>query len=310
MPRTRAPRNFEVIGLRRRGFETTRSPSTAIVTAQGRLAAVIDSGAPLPAPGLSPTPESTGGTIIFDTRAGGINSTQGSDVSTIANWRTKYTPSGPYAGMPLWNSQDQVVSQTVAVDEVGSGIKTRKVIYTASTAEHSAPLGWEGDGRTIAPASGWYTSGKFWIPANLRLGGVNPHWKCFIWNRPGNASGRLYLGFYGADSMVVLIDERNFRRAFVAAGAPQGSAINLRDQIVQWTAQFVPTTNTVRLWIKAPGVTGGEVECTINASESSPGSIDMNPAVGLGGFQDNVTLYLDGLGQYALHTWDVVAWHT
>lgn len=43
MPRTRAPRNFEVLSIRRRGFETTRSPGTGDVAVSGRAASVFGS---------------------------------------------------------------------------------------------------------------------------------------------------------------------------------------------------------------------------------------------------------------------------
>lgn len=44
MPRTSAPRNFEVLSLRRRGFETSRSPSPATIVTSGRNATVTGTG--------------------------------------------------------------------------------------------------------------------------------------------------------------------------------------------------------------------------------------------------------------------------
>lgn len=41
MPRTRAPRNFEVLSIRRRGFETSRSPSTGLARTGGGIASLI-----------------------------------------------------------------------------------------------------------------------------------------------------------------------------------------------------------------------------------------------------------------------------
>lgn len=41
MPATRAPRNFAVFSLRRRGFSTTVAPTTAAISAQGRLPTAI-----------------------------------------------------------------------------------------------------------------------------------------------------------------------------------------------------------------------------------------------------------------------------
>lgn len=250
--------------------------------------------------GLAPTPS---GTIVFDSRLGGAQSTQGA--ANIAAWKSAVAD-----GHQLYDAEYGVTSQVVATGIVGSGIKSRQINYTASSVdEHGAPLGWDGDsGDTVIPANTpWYTSGKMWIPSNFDLGGVNPHWKAFMWNRVSSGSGRIYLGFYGNDYMSFKIDERSVDKPFNAAGAPQTSAINLRDQVIHWTAYINPVTDQIRFWIKATGVTGGEVECTPKPGEGNAGT-GLN-TIGLGGFQDNVTLYTDGGANYALHTWDIVIWY-
>lgn len=290
---------------------TSSASNSTAVTANVTIGGVSDgfTATTETADGLSPTPESTGGTIVFDSRAGGANSTQAA--ANLAAWKTAFTPSGSYSGIPLFDAEYGVTSQTVATGVVGSGVKSRQVNYTASsTDEHGAPLGWDADsGNIIVPAATpWYTSGKIWIPSGVTLGGVNPHWKAFIWNRVSGGSGRPYLAFYGTDYMTFRIDERSVDKPFDCPGAPSTSPWNLRDRIIQWTAYFNPNTDQIRLWIKATGVTGGEAECTPKSGEGNNGT-GLNNAIGVGGFQDNVTLYTNGGSGYALHTWDIVIWH-
>lgn len=252
--------------------------------------------------GGMPTPENSGTTIVYDSRSGGANSTQ--SAANIAAWKSAVA-----GGHQLYDAEYGVTSQAVATGVVGSGVKSRQVNYTANPEEHGAPLGWDGDsGETHVPAgTPWYTSGKFWIPANVTLGQGNPHWKAYIWNRVSNASGRLYLLLHSNNYMAIKIDETNFTRAFSTPGLGSNSPFTLRDRVVQWTAYFDPSTLTVRMWIKATGVTGGEAECTLTPGEQNDGT--GAGTTGLGGFQDSVTLYTDAGSGYAIHTWDHVIWY-
>jgi hypothetical protein len=263
----------------------------------------VDSG------GLSPTPESTGGTIVLDTRAGGAQSTQGSDVTTVAQYKAKYGTFAPYStnGIVAENPIYNVTSEALAIGEVGSGIKSRRVNYNTSTDEHGSLLSWVPSSYAIAPVSGWYTSGKFWIPSGFQLGQGNPHWKTFFWNRVNNQNGRLYLMFYGNDYMAIRVDETGYNRAFTCPGVASTSPFSLRDRIVQWTVYFSPATETCRLWIKATGVTGGEAECTLTPGESY--GTTMGSTYPLGGFQENGTCYTDAQAGRYLHTWDHVIWY-
>lgn len=200
----------------------------------------------------APMPESTGGTILRDTRAGGAQSYQ--DQTTIAGLNGRWTA-----------TRYTFASGFFEPDIDGAGTNARGMHWLDRQAdEQEALVDTEGGLLTTAAGKGWYTQTKarlgrrpggagstpedFWTLDDA--GNGNAHQKMFLWNR-ATSTYRLYFVIRSSDSKIS-IDGNNYSSP-IATGS--NNPYNRTGEILTLTFYFKPSSTDgaedgiVRVWL-------------------------------------------------------------
>jgi hypothetical protein len=265
---------------------STAGTYRVIVSGGGRAdtASVTLSAPPPPAQG-EPVP---GGTILFDTRAGGAQSIQSATslTSLLSIFQERRLSGG--------------ASEFLELNVDGQGTKAHGIAWAPPTgSEQESFLGRYMD----APSDGWYTSWKMYLGRSPTGGGVGSvgqfsldgtpgrHQKVMLWMRGdldanGGSPSRIYL-VMTPDGANFRIDARNYNSPGLSI-----NPMTMLGQVQRWVVFIQPSTGTIRTWINGVLV--------LNATGQ-----DLGPT-GLSQVQQTATTF-PGVAQ-TQYVWDTVVW--
>lgn len=226
----------------------------------------------------------SGSTIVWDTRAGGIQSFQ--TLTTFAQMTNLY------GGLRNFNGATSFFETNVD----GKGTNARGCqLGPPNSSEQECYFGTEGS-LVRAPASGWYTQFKVHLGKSSTGGGTGPvnswtltggnaHQKMFIWTR-GTSADRLYLAIM-PNQINVRSDGRNFNSPLWSIN-PYG-----KTGVQTITIYIRPETGTIRAWVGDKQVADAS-----GLNTGTSGLIDI---------QETVTTFP---GQQEVeYMWDTVVWY-